>query len=165
VPHFSSIFNHLDNEEMTPVLRELIERSSLPLTAIEHNFAADSTGFTTSRFHKWFDHKYGKMRQVHDWVKAHMMVGVVTQIVTAVEIHERHRDDSPLLPALLDSTAKNFQVSEVTADRQYASEMNFQAISARGATAYIPLRANGQAESAANTPRRSTSSACIARRS
>jgi hypothetical protein len=62
VPHFNSIFNHLENENLTPVLTELIVRSSQPLAAIEQDFAVDSTGFTTCRFNRWFDHKYGKLR-------------------------------------------------------------------------------------------------------
>ena len=141
VPHFNSLFNYLENENLTTVLRELITRSSLPMSAIERDFAADSTGFTTSRFHRWFDHKYGKLRQEHEWVKAHLMVGVTTHIVTAVEIHDRNTGDNPMLPLLLDATAKNFQMSEVSADKAYASESNFQAIAAHGASAYIPFRA------------------------
>ncbi len=140
VPHFNSIFNHLENENLTPVLRDMIVRSSRPMAAIEQNFAADSTGFTTSRFHRWFDHKYGKVRQEHDWVKAHIMVGVSTHVVTAVEIAERNSNDNPMLPLLLDTTAKNFDLAEVSADKQYASESNFQAIAKHGATAFIPFR-------------------------
>ena len=67
-PHYNSIFNYLENPELTPILRELITQSSLPLKAVEVDFACDSSGFTTSRFHRWYDHKYGQ-RQEHDWVK------------------------------------------------------------------------------------------------
>jgi transposase len=140
VPHFNSIFNYLENENLTPVLRDLIVKSSLPMAALESQFSADSTGFTTSRFHRWFDHKYGRERQEHDWVKAHVMVGTTTHIVTAVEIHERNTNDNPLLPVLLETTVKNFTVAEVSADKQYASESNFQAIAKHGAAAYIPFR-------------------------
>jgi transposase len=140
VCHFNSIFNHLENENLTPVLRDLIVKSSLPMVAIEKDFAADSTGFTTSRFHRWFDHKYGRERQEHDWVKAHIMVGTSTHVVTAVEIHERNTNDNPVLPVLLETTSQNFDVSEVSADKQYASESNFQAIAKHGATAFIPFR-------------------------
>jgi transposase len=142
VPHFNSVLNRLENENLTPILTELVEKSALPLAAIEQDFAADSTGFTTSRFHRWFDHKYGAERKEHDWVKVHLMVGVVTHVVTAVEIYERNTNDSPILPSLLDTTAKNFRVSEVSADNQYSSERNLQAIAAHGAAAYIPFRSN-----------------------
>jgi hypothetical protein len=72
-PHYNSIFNYLENPDLTPILRTLITQSSLPLKSVEVDFAVDSSGFTTSRFHRWFDHKYGKERQEHEWVKCHLM--------------------------------------------------------------------------------------------
>lgn len=47
-----------ENAALTPILHALVVRSSLPLRAVETTFAPDSTGFSTSRFVKWFDHKY-----------------------------------------------------------------------------------------------------------
>ncbi len=70
---------------------------------MEVDFAVDSTGFTSSRFVRWFDHKYGLVRQEHDWVKLHLMCGVETNIVTAVEI--RHASDAKLMPALVETIA------------------------------------------------------------
>jgi len=45
-------------------LTRLITQSSLPLKSVECDFAVDSSGFTTNKFHRWFDHKYGQERQV-----------------------------------------------------------------------------------------------------
>jgi len=140
-PHFNSIFNALESEELTPILTSLIIAAATPLKEIESDFAVDSTGFTSSRFHRWFDHKYGKVRQEHDWVKAHAVCGVKTNVITAVEIHDRNTNDSPILPSLLDTTTENFTVREVSADKQYASVDNFQAIARIGAEPFIPFRA------------------------
>ena len=90
VPHFNSIFNYLENPDLNLlILTAMIAETSRPLKAVEVDFAADSSGFTTSRFVRWFDHKYGVPRQEHDWVKVHLMCGVKTNIVTAVEIKGR----------------------------------------------------------------------------
>ena len=62
VPHYNSIFNYLEKESLTPILRELVQKSSLPLRAIETDFAVDSSGFTTSRFIRWYDKKYGRVQ-------------------------------------------------------------------------------------------------------
>jgi transposase len=142
VPHYNSIFNYLESETLTPILRTLITQSSLPLKAVETDFAVDSSGFTTCRFHRWFDHKYGEMREQHDWVKAHIMCGVKTNIVTAVEIQGRNASDTKLLPPLLDATAKNFHVAEVSADKGYASRMNTNAVAILGATPFISFSDN-----------------------
>ncbi len=141
-PHYNSIFNYLENPELTPILRALITQSSLPLQAVETNFAADSSGFTTSRFTRWYDHKYGVTREQHDWVKCHLMCGVKTNIVTAVEILGRNTNDSIVLPALAKSTAHNFQVAEISADKGYASKSNAEAIAALGAVPFISFAAH-----------------------
>ena len=47
-PHYNSIFRYLENPELTPLLKELITESSLPLKSVETDFAVDSSGFSTS---------------------------------------------------------------------------------------------------------------------
>jgi len=47
--------------------------SALPLKAVETDFAVDSTGFSTSRFIKWFNKKYGQEVDNREWVKLHAM--------------------------------------------------------------------------------------------
>lgn len=140
LPHFNSIFNYLENPALTPVLTDLIVRSSLPLKAVEVDFAVDSTGFTTSRFVRWFDHKYGVVRQEHDWVKCHLMCGVKTNVVTAVEIHERMTSDTKLLPPLVETTAKHFNISEVSADKGYTGINNTNVIASHGGTPFIAFK-------------------------
>lgn len=147
VPHFNCVSNYLEKPEITSILQDFIIQTSLPLKAVETTFAADSSGFTTSRFTRWFDHKYGVTRQQHDWVKCHLMVGTKTNVVTAVEIFGRHTNDSTVLPALVKGTARNFQVEEVLADKGYASRANTEAITSVGATPFIAFashhRGNG----------------------
>ncbi|MEX0853739.1 MAG: transposase [Bauldia sp.] len=139
-PHFNSIFNALENPNLTPVLRSLITETSLPLKAVEIDFAADSSGFTTSRFIRWHDHKYGVVRQQHEWVKVHLMCGVRTNIVTAVEIRDKDASDTKLLPDLVDATARNFRLNEISADKGYGSVKNYKAIQRHGATPYIAFK-------------------------
>lgn len=136
-PHYNSIFNYLENPELTPVLKTLITQSSLPLQSVETDFAADSSGFMTSRFTRWFDHKYGVEKTKADWVKCHLMCGVKTNIVTAVEIHNQHAADTKMLPALAEATAMNFTMREVSADKGYASKLNYEVISHLGAVPFI----------------------------
>jgi len=142
IPCYNSIFNALESEALSPILLDLITRSSLPLKSLESSFACDSSGFSASRFDRWFDHKHGKERIQRAWVKVHLMCGTRTNVVTAVEIHGQNTNDCPLLPSLLDHTANNFNVSEVSADLGYSSENNLKAIAALGATPLIPFKEN-----------------------
>jgi transposase len=140
VPHFNSILNYLDNPVLTPILRALITESSLPLKTVEADFAVDSSGFTTSRFIRWVDHKYGVVRQQHAWVKVHLMCGVKTNVVTAVEIREKDASDTKLLPDLVNMTAVHFDMREVSADKGYSSVNNTNVIASHGATPYIAFK-------------------------
>jgi len=123
-PRSVSLF--LEDKELTPILKALIVRSSLPLKSIETVFAPDSTGFSSSRFDKWFDEKYGQERSGHAWVKAHAVCGVKTNIVTALEVLEQHSADCPQFKGLIETTVQNFKLDYVTADKGYLSRENLE---------------------------------------
>jgi transposase len=132
----------MENPELTPILKRLVEVSSTPLKAVETAFAVDSSGFSASRFDRWFDEKYGKEKSKRQWVKAHLMCGVKTNVVTSVEITPSNANDSPYLAPLVDSTAKRFTLQEVSADKAYLSNANLAHVEKHGATAYIPFKVN-----------------------
>ena len=69
-----------------------------------------------------------------------LMCGVRTNIVTAVEIRDKDASDTKLLPALVDATAQNFKLNEVSADKGYGSLKNYKAIQYHGATPYIAFK-------------------------
>jgi hypothetical protein len=48
--HFNSVNRYMANPEITEALKSLVTLSSLPLKAVESDFAVDSSGFSTSRF-------------------------------------------------------------------------------------------------------------------
>ncbi|MSQ28262.1 MAG: IS4/IS5 family transposase, partial [Dehalococcoidia bacterium] len=81
-----------------------------------------------------------KEHQEREWVKAHLMCGVSTHIVTSVEVTPTHAADAPMLPSLLKETARNFRVDEVSADKAYSSKRNLRAIADEGAMPYIPFK-------------------------
>ena len=146
--HYNSISRYLENASLTPLLRDLIEESSLPLQAIESDFALDSSGFSTCRFFKWADAKY-KDRQLmtkRDWIKVHLICGVKTNIVTAVEISDRFAGDSPFFKGLVETTGQNFTMAEVSADKAYLSAANLQTVVDHHAMPYIPFKRNSAAE-------------------
>jgi transposase len=125
---------------MTDAMRQLVEVSALPLKTVETDFAVDSTGFSTSRFERWYDHKWGKERSSRAWVKLHAMTGVRTNIVTAVELSGGHSHDTNYFRPLLATTVGNdFVPRDVTADKAYSSKANHQAVADAGAVAYIPF--------------------------
>jgi transposase len=137
----------LESELLTPVLKKLISITSLPLRNVETEFAVDSSGFSTSRFCRWFDEKYGVQRSGRDWVKCHLACGVKTHVVTAVEILERNSGDAPQFGPLVRSTAQHFKIDEVSADKAYLSAQNIEAVFDQGGTPFIAFKENSTGES------------------
>lgn len=142
LPHYNSIFRCLEKPSLKPLLQDLIVTSSLPLTAVEQDFAVDSSGFSTCRFDRWFDEKHGTPRSKRQWVKAHLICGVKTNVVTAVEILEQDAGDAPQLPELVKTTRRNFTIREVSADKSYPSESNFEAVRSCGGFPYLLFKSN-----------------------
>ena len=143
-PHFNSIFNVFEDEKTFQVLKRLIEISAAPLAGIETKFSCDSSGFSGSRYDRWVEHKYGKpMKKVLKvWCKAHIMTGVSTNVVTALEIHDQYANDGVQLKPLLNTTAERFTVKELSADLAYSTHANLEAVDALGALPMIPFKSN-----------------------
>ena len=141
-PSFNSVNRYIADPGLTPIIKGLVERSAEPLSIVESTFAADSTGFSTCRFDRWYDHKWGRPKSQRKWLKAHVMAGTNTNVVTSVEITPSNVNDSPMLPRLLDNTAERFTVAEVSADKAYLSEANLRHIESHGAQPFVPFKSN-----------------------
>ena len=126
----------------TPILRELVAYSARPLRVLEKDFAIDSSGFGSTLYEKWYDHKYGITRNRCVWVKAHIASGVKTNVVTAVRILDKDAHDCPQFIPLLKETKRHFEIGEVSADKAYISVENFEAVAECGGEAFIAFKSN-----------------------
>lgn len=138
----NSVLKAMESESLTPILKDLVGQTALPLAGVETKFAVDSSGFCTSRFVRYFDVKYGVTRQQAEWIKVHIATGVLTNVVTAVEILDMHAADSPQLPALVNATAEGFAIKEVSADKAYTCTENLETVARHGGTLYSPFKSN-----------------------
>ncbi len=127
-PSLTSGFRSFENPELIPLLKALIEQSASPLRAIETDFAVDSSGFSTTTYARWFDHKWGKERSKQTWVKTHVMCGVKTHVVTSVEATLYESSDNHQFILLINKTAETFDINEVSADKAYTDRRNLHAV-------------------------------------
>jgi transposase len=141
-PHFNAPSKFLNRSEATPVLRQLLALSALPLAGVEATFAVDSTGFRTTNFGSYLNAKHGVKRE-HEWLKAHLVTGVKTNIVASATITDSQGKGTadttqfpPLMEALLEG---GFAPSVVTADGAYASRTNMDLLQALGVEPLIPF--------------------------
>lgn len=141
-PHFNSVSNYLAKPELTDLLKDLITTSSLPLKAVESVFAVDSSGFSTSRFVRWYSKKHGRVTDNREWVKVHLMCGTNTKVVTGVEVSGWTAHDTNYFVGLVERTAAHFDVAEVSADKAYLSHKNVSAVESVGATPFVPFKSS-----------------------
>lgn len=140
--HHSTVARYLEDSQTTPLLISLIEASALPFKAIETEFAVDSSGFSSSRFDRWYEEKWGRMMSKQSWAKVHAIVGTTTHIVVGVIIDGKDSPDSPQFSPLVKTAAKNFTIDQVTVDKAYASRENFNAVDAVGGTLYAAFKSS-----------------------
>ena len=73
------------------------------------------------------------------------MTGVKSNIITSVKITSEFDNDSPELKVLVNETAKNFEMEEISCDKAYLGKDNLELIESKGAMPYIPFKSNSQA--------------------
>lgn len=146
-PHFNTIIKYLNDPKLTPILMRLVEFSAIPLKQLEDKFAVDSTGFSTSVFSRWCSLPHQPTQDRRQWKKAHVMIGVRTNIICSIEVTDGHASDMPMLPKLIKSASRHFQMKEVSADKGYCSRQSMVIISEHGAIPYIPFKKNASTKS------------------
>lgn len=131
------MLNFFSYTSITPLLAKLIEITAIPLAQVEQDFAVDSSGFSTSQFERWLDVRTGKVSKKRCWKKAHIMVGVKTNIVSSVIITDGTASDSKHFIPVVEKCRKYFDMKEISADKAYSSRANLEAISEMGAVPSI----------------------------
>ncbi len=145
---YSTTARYFERADLTPVLRELIQRSALPLRDVETVFAIDSSGFASTAYNRWFEHKWGHVegKKAVKWAKLHIMCGVLTNIITAADATASMSADAPYLPEFVRITAEHFTVKEVSGDMAYSSRKNLHAVVDVGGVPFIPFKTGAVAK-------------------
>ena len=138
--HFNTTLNIIENPAIEPILHQLITTSAAPLSAVESQFAVDSTGFGTQQFYRHFTAKYGREETWRNYVKLHALVGTKTNVIASATVTDRDRHDYTQFAPLLNDGAKTFTITEVSADKAYIGRSNLAAVAAVGAEAFIPFK-------------------------
>jgi transposase len=144
VPNYSVPSRVFGRPVASRVLTDLIEQSALPLRELEAGgtVAIDSTGFSTNEFGAYRTEKYEPDRK-HQWMKAHLIVGVKTHIVLSVRITDEHGADCPqFIPLLESAQASGFTPADVAADKAYLSRENLSRAEELGVDPFVPFKSN-----------------------
>jgi transposase len=144
--HYNTLLRYFEDEMLTPYLKMLVEESSLPLASLEKNFAVDASGLSTTTGFTWLHAKFTEPRLIDkkDWLKIHICVGTLTHTITAIEVTERYEHDTNFFAPLVETTAQNFEMEEISADKAYLSKANLQTAVDNNAFPYIAWKSNSK---------------------
>ena len=144
-PSSGSLSKYLENPSLTPILKHLVQQSTLPLWGLDDGvFASDATGFSTSVYDRWFEHKWGKETKRAQWVKCHGTFGTKTKIVTAVEVSTGNAHDSPFLPDLIHTTLTHHEVMDMCVDLGYLDDDHFELADSLNIDLIVPFKTNSK---------------------
>ena len=132
---------------MQIILDKLIEESSKPLSAIEHDFATDATGIKTKLFSSWYSIRCQKEIRRKDHLTIHISTGVKSNIVTALNVEIKSGKDNEIFRKHVDKTAKNFKINEWSGDGRYWCKDNCRKINEVRAKPYFLVWKNWSGKS------------------
>jgi transposase len=141
-PSPTTLSEYMRCEALFDTLRQLLVKSSLPLSEVENVFAADSTGLSLPRRRLWFNKHTRRREKRRDYLKLHVMIGVRTKVVTYAEVTEGSASDLLYLKHLVAGTARYFDISEVSADAGYLSGESLYTVLLHGGIPYIAFKKN-----------------------
>lgn len=153
VPNYNSIFNYFGMEMLTPYLQMMIEESSLPLAALEKDFAIDASGLSATHGFSWHYAKFEEPKLItkREWLKIHICTGVTTNVVTAVRVTDKYEHDTNCFEPLVVDTRENFQMRTISADKAYLSHRNMDIAAMNDAVPFIAFKANSRPHMNENT--------------
>lgn len=147
IPCFKTLSNYNENNFLQIVLDKLIEKSSKPLSVIEHDFATDATGIRTNLFSSWFSLRCKKEIKKRDHLTIHITTGVKSNIITALNVETKSGNDNKIFREHVDKTSENFKVNEWSGDGRYWCKENCKKINEVGAKPYFKVWKNWSGKS------------------
>jgi transposase len=144
VPTYASISNFYGDEELTPLLEQLVKITALPALQVESVGAIDATGWSLRRYRSWREQKYGKLHVMREtlWVKLHIICGTLTHTIALAEVTPSNTADITMMQSMLSNCQKYFDMKEFVADKGYLSRDTIAFLSTLGIDAYIPFKSN-----------------------
>lgn len=137
-PHYNTLSDFLNNPATYNLLCKLLTISAMPLKELEDSFAMDSSGFGSYQYERWMRTRfYSPKTEWRNYVKAHVVVGVRTNVICSCEVTPGNFADVKQAPLILEKARGNFNMKEVSADKAYSAYRILQIIEAIGAQPFI----------------------------
>lgn len=144
-PNEDTLSDWMNDERLTPVLREFLRLTSLPFREREVGAIIDSSKVSQlmTAHQRTVEYDVHDQRPGADWMKAHALVGVETLVVMGVQfsgIYGQGTHDNNFLLPLVDEAVQTFSLEYLLGDKAYLSEAGVDELGKRGIRAVIPVK-------------------------
>jgi hypothetical protein len=140
-PHQNTLTNWMNDIALTAILLNWLFRTTSPFRKREVAAIADSTKISQLRVAHSRLVEYGSdKRPTATWVKAHVLIGLETMIVMAIEFSTKDRGDIDFLKPLVEKAREVFNLKFFLADKAYLSEDVLGWLWDLGIRACIPVK-------------------------
>jgi len=164
VPHFNTLRKYMVESRMTVILGILLLFLLQPIAALETTFASDATGFGTSRKSEYFSvvtksqtkkdagtkkekKKLLQKKKKKDFVKLHVTIGTVTQMVVCAVSTIGKKHESTKFETMVSMVATVFSIKEWLSDAGYLSRKACNLVSKQHGIPYFWLKSNSTSKS------------------
>lgn len=144
-PNEDTFSDWMNDERLTPVLREFLRMTSLPYREREIGAIIDSSKVSQlmTAHQRTVEYDFHDKRPGADWVKCHALVGVETLVVMAVEfsgVYGPNTHDVNFVEPLVETAIKTFALEYMLGDKAYLTSVMPKWLADRGIKAVIPLK-------------------------
>lgn len=144
-PNEDTFSDWINDERLTPILREFLRKTALPFREREIGAIIDSSKISQlmTAHQKSVEYDVYDKRPSADWMKCHALVGVETLVVMAVEfsgIYGQGTHDVNFLQPLVESAIGTFPLEYLLGDKAYLTEHTPTWLAERGIKAVVPIK-------------------------
>jgi transposase len=137
-PHYNTLSDFLNNPATYNLLSKILTISAMPLKELETSFAMDSSGFGSYQYQRWMRTRfYSPKTEWRNYIKAHVVIGVKTNVICSAEITPGNFSDVKQAPLILEKARGNFNIKEVSGDKAYSAYRILQIVDSMGAMPFI----------------------------
>ena len=161
VPHFNTLRKYMLDPRVTAMLGILLLLVVQPIAPLETVFASDATGFASSRKSEYYTvvikgrkmvkennaTKLLQKKKKKDFVKMHITIGTVTQMVAAAVATIGKRHESTQLESMVKIVARIFSVKEWLGDSGYLARKACNLVARLGAQPFFWPKSNSTTKS------------------
>jgi len=142
MPSWRSLCRYRSSQFITSYVDMLLEQTTKPLAALEHDFSTDASGTCTTTRSPWYSIRTKKRIRRRDHIMAHVTTSRVLNSAVAVDVDCKKGKDSEYMRKHIESVKRRFLINDWCGDGMYCSRRNCTAVAEAGGNPWFRPKKN-----------------------